>query len=138
MKLRSVVPLAVRLLRILSLVIPHICLAYDDPRPPESDPPPFRPATVGAAGETPMVYRTRVTLSGSRDMRRLESLGVTVLQRIGSMVLADEQQLEDLARLRFEPTFTDALGTLLETHRVSAGWLRSALNPELGEWSGQR
>lgn len=70
-------------------------------------------------------YRTRVTRSGSRTRARLDELGVTVLQEMGSfaLVLANDAQLEDLARLRFGPETSEALEVLLEAHSADLGAL---------------
>ena len=49
---------------------------------------------------------------------RLEALGAVVLEASedSALVLADADQLEALARLRFEPRATDALGGLVADH----------------------
>jgi hypothetical protein len=64
------------------------------------------------------LYRTRVAVRQPADWSRLERLGVTVLEQgeDWALVLADEDQLETLARLRFEPQGTDELGMLVTAH----------------------
>jgi hypothetical protein len=46
-------------------------------------------------------------------------------------VLADEDQLETLARLRFEPQATDELGLLVSARDQGKGWLQTSLRPLL-------
>jgi hypothetical protein len=67
-------------------------------------------------------YRTHVTFSGSAARARLDELGVVVLDEgpEGAVVLADDEQLETLARLRFRPHQTDSLDRLGFGGRVSA------------------
>ena len=62
------------------------------------------------------------------DWARLERLGVTVLDKgdAWALVLADEDQLETLARLRFEPQSTDELGMLVTAHAPEKPWLAAA------------
>ena len=99
------------------------------------------------------LYRTRVAVRQPADWARLEKLGVVVLEgaRHGFptdytdstgggfrasvpesvSVLADEEQLEALARLRFEPQATDELGLLVSAQDQGKGWLRASLRPLL-------
>ena len=61
-------------------------------------------------------YRTTVFISGPYDHVRLARIGVTVLQETedSATVLVTEEQLEDLARLGFQPGKTDVLTSLLK------------------------
>jgi len=87
--------------------------------------------------ESTGLYRITVTLRTPADWNRLEQLGVVVLERTArgrtadgqenadrkgvksaasrtsAVILADADQLEALARLRFEPRGTDELGALV-------------------------
>jgi hypothetical protein len=75
------------------------------------------------------LYRTRVAVRQPADWSRLERLGVTVLEQGDdwALVLADEAQLETLARLRFEPQSTDELGMLVTAHAQAKPWLAAVL-----------
>ena len=99
---------------------------------------------VEALPSTFCLYRTRVALRQPADWARLEKLGVVVLEgaRLGFptdytdnagggfrasvpesvSVLADEEQLETLARLRFEPQGTDELGMLVTAQAQAKPW----------------
>lgn len=94
--------------------------------PPSSS----QPASPGAAA-----FRTRVALRQPRDMARLQELGVAILdEQAGSAtVLADAEQLEALARLRFAPQGTDEVGALVSAHAASKPWLAEGLKPLLAE-----
>jgi subtilase family serine protease len=74
------------------------------------------------------LYRTQVAVRQPADWARLERLGVTVLERGDdwALVLVDEDQLETLARLRFEPRSTDELGALVAAHAQAKPWLAAA------------
>jgi PKD repeat protein len=48
-----------------------------------------------------------------------------------ALVLADDEQLETLARLRFEPQATDDLGALVSAQGPEKAWLRAGLQPLL-------
>ena len=81
------------------------------------------------------LYRTRVAVRQPADWARLEKLGVVVLQQGDgwALVLADEDQLEALARLRFEPQGTDELGALVAAHAQAKPWLATSLQPLLAK-----
>ena len=49
----------------------------------------------------------------------------------GAVVLVDEEQLEALARLRFEPRSSDDLGLLVSVQSAEKAWLRAGLQPLL-------
>jgi hypothetical protein len=93
---------------------------------------------AGEVGALPLscgLYRTRVAVRQPADWARLERLGVTVLEQgeDWALVLADEDQLETLARLRFEPQGTDELGMLVAAHAQAKPWLAASLQPLLEE-----
>jgi len=83
---------------------------------------------VEALSASSGLYRTRVAVRQPADWSRLERLGVTVLEQgeDWALVLADEDQLETLARLRFEPQGTDELGALVTAHAQAKPWLAAA------------
>jgi len=81
------------------------------------------------------LYRTRVAVRQPFDWTRLETWGIVVLERGDdwALVLVDEDQLETLARLRFEPQSTDELGMLVAAHAEAKPWLASSLQPLLDQ-----
>ncbi|MFQ5813679.1 MAG: hypothetical protein ACE5I2_10910, partial [Anaerolineae bacterium] len=112
--------------------------------PPPAPPAPVKPGTPESTG----LYRTTVTVRTPADWARLERLGVVVLEEItaqgrtadwqetadqgidqsaasrqSAVILAGEDQLEALARLRFEPRSTDELGALVMAHAQEKPWL---------------
>jgi hypothetical protein len=78
------------------------------------------------------LYRTQVAVRQPADWARLERLGVTVLEQgeDWALVLVDEDQLETLARLRFEPQSTDELGMLVTAHAQAKPWLAFLSHPQ--------
>jgi hypothetical protein len=104
------------------------------------------------------LYRTRVAVRQPADWARLERVGVVVLRtadvqkdtdqlhpesasfRQSAVILADEDQLETLARLRFEPQGTDELGMLVMAHAQAKPWLTAvlaALTPSPSPYQGE-
>jgi hypothetical protein len=99
------------------------------------------PAKAQTAPEKPTtgLFRTQVTVRTLADRARLEKLGVVVLEeravdqqkdadntraqfasfRESVAILADADQLEALARLRFEPQGTDEVGALVAAHAAA-------------------
>ena len=67
-------------------------------------------------GPTPFVVRTRVQVHTPAQWRDLERLGVVVLESGDdwALVLADDVQLESLARWRFNPDQTNTLDSLMQ------------------------
>lgn len=94
---------------------------------------PIDPQTPG------FLFRATVTLGGSRTLARLEKTGVLVLDTSGSggaqtaVVLADGDQLADLARLGFRPQAADELGLLVSSQGVEKRWLVESLRPLLAQ-----
>jgi len=96
---------------------------------PSADPSASSGQGSGQAG----LYRTTVTPRTPADWRRLEKLGAVVLEERtadwqenanqgidksaaswkSAVILADDDQLQTLARLRFQPRHSDELGSLL-------------------------
>jgi hypothetical protein len=89
------------------------------------------PPAAQTAVEGP--FRTRVTFPNTTSRARLDQLGVVVLEEYadGALVLADADQLADLARLRFQPRASDNLGLLVETHAETQPRLAVSLQPLL-------
>jgi hypothetical protein len=108
------------------------------------------PAAIPTSG----LYRTTLTLRNLADWARLEKMGVVVLstgaeepgsreaQAITSaplsprspaqvVVLADDAQLEALARLGFGPRSSDDLGALVSAQGPEKAWPRMSLQPLL-------
>lgn len=79
------------------------------------------------------LFRTRVAVPGPADWQQLERLSVTVLDRGADwgLLLADEEQLESLARLGFRPLQADSLESLLNAHGKEKPWLVQGLQPQL-------
>ncbi|MFQ5813681.1 MAG: hypothetical protein ACE5I2_10920 [Anaerolineae bacterium] len=109
---------------------------------------------MGAESSAPpslQLFRTTVTLRTPADWTRLEELGVVVLEetatdqqkytvdevtqsvsfRSSVVILADDDQLEALARLRFEPRSTDELGARVMALAQAMPWLVAGLRPLL-------
>jgi PKD repeat protein len=78
-------------------------------------------------------FRVQVTIAGPYARARLGQLGVVVLQEGDgqALVLADDAQLEALARLGFEPRTSDDLGALVSAQGPEKAWLRTGLQPLL-------
>ena len=83
---------------------------------------------IGTLPSSSGLYRTRVAVRQPADWARLERVGVTVLEQgeDWALVLVDEDQLETLARLRFEPQGTDELGMLVTAHAQAKPWLAAS------------
>jgi hypothetical protein len=64
---------------------------------------------------------------------RLDQLGVVVLEEVtdGAVILADDVQMETLARLRFRPQASEDLGLLVNVHAETAPWLAESVEPLL-------
>jgi PKD repeat protein len=78
-------------------------------------------------------FRVQVTIAGPYARARLGQLGVVVLQEGDgqALVLADDAQLEALARLGFGPRSSDDLGALVSAQGPEKAWPRMSLQPLL-------
>ncbi|MEM7537045.1 MAG: CARDB domain-containing protein, partial [Chloroflexota bacterium] len=76
-----------------------------------------------------LLFRTRVTIRTDIQWRTLERLGVEILaqEQDSALVLVDDQQLADLARLRFNPTETNAVETLASANQTLAASIQPLL-----------
>ncbi len=79
------------------------------------------------------LFRTRVAVQGPARWQRLEQLGVTALDRGDDwgLLLANEEQMEALARLGFRPLQADSLDSLLNAHGREKPWLVQGLQSQL-------
>ncbi|WP_423226410.1 CARDB domain-containing protein [Candidatus Amarolinea aalborgensis] len=77
------------------------------------------------------LYRTQVTLRNPNDRKRLDAEAIVVLSETpdAALVLADDQQLETLARLRLQPADTGEVGGLLRVQGPEKAWLAASLAP---------
>lgn len=87
------------------------------------------PAQLSSLG----LFRTRVAVPEPARWQRLEQIGVIVLDRgpDWGLLLADEEQMESLARLGFRPLQADSLESLLNAHGQEKPWLAQSLQPQL-------
>jgi hypothetical protein len=83
--------------------------------------------------ESTGIFRARLSLPNSASRARLDELGVTVLDEGDdwAVVLAAGDQLETLARLRFQPQNVDDLGALVQANAIEHVWLAESLQPTL-------
>jgi hypothetical protein len=67
-----------------------------------------------AVPQTDLVFRTRITVQTPAQWRDLQRMEVVILEQEANAatVLVDDLQLEDLARLRYNPDVTNALATM--------------------------
>lgn len=77
------------------------------------------------------LYRTHIVIDSPNRRARLDQLGVVVLEEgeDWAVVLADDEQLESLARLRYEPRASDEFVSLVDAHAGASPWLASGLAP---------
>ena len=84
------------------------------------------PAVPSPAG---FLYRATVTLDNTHDLARLQAAGVLVLGSHDeattptALVLADAEQLAELARLGFRPRGADELRSLVDAQGPARQWL---------------
>ncbi len=90
---------------------------------------PQRPAPTGDFA----LYRTHITIENPARRARLDALGVAVLEEGDgwAVVLADDEQLETLARLRYQPQASDEFVSLVEANTAENSWLAAAVEPLL-------
>ena len=71
-------------------------------------------ANGNAVPQTDLVFRTRITVQTPAQWRDLQRMEVVILEQGAdwALVLVDDWQLEDLARLRYNPDATNAITTL--------------------------
>lgn len=85
------------------------------------------------------LLRTRVTLHQPNDIARLEDIGVLILESgdEDALLLVTTDQLESLARLRFQPTAIDSLNNLAYSEEAPS-WLSASLQPMLTQAEEQQ
>ncbi|CAG0975137.1 Protease 1 [Anaerolineae bacterium] len=78
-----------------------------------------------------VLFRTTVTLRQPTERASLAKLGIVVLSETPdqAVVLVDADQLETLARLRFEPAASDEFGALVAANAPQQPWLTESLQP---------
>ncbi|HIQ05139.1 MAG TPA: hypothetical protein EYH31_05515, partial [Anaerolineae bacterium] len=144
---------------LLSILLPPAPLVVAAPVRPAASPhsSDVWPADAREFVQTATLFRTRVAVRTPADWARLERLGVMILSKGAEgqrsrgegaispaplypstsaqtvVVLADADQLEALARLRFEPQGTDELGALVMAHAQAKPWLAVSLRPLLAK-----
>ncbi len=98
---------------------------------------PGNAADPGAHPDPGFLFRATVTLDSVRNLARLEKTGVLVLRALdgeqAALVLADGDQLTELARLGFKPRGADELRLLLSTQGPERHWLAESLAPVLAQ-----
>lgn len=79
------------------------------------------------------LYRTRVTIDQPYDLTRLQDLGIKILDQGSNWasVLVSDAQLENLARLGFEPQASNELSLLVSASADVSPWLASSLSAQL-------
>ena len=81
------------------------------------------------------LYRTYVTIDQPYDLTRLQDLGIKILDQESdwASVLVSDVQLENLARLGFEPQASNELSLLVLANAESNSWLASSLSAQLDQ-----
>ncbi len=122
---------------IISMLLPNVTVASAQARAPEPAPSPqARPGPASDSG----LYRTRITVDSPARWARLEKLEVAIMERYddSALVLVDAEQLETLARLRFQPRSSDELSALVVAQGESKAWLAAGLQPLLRQGAALR
>lgn len=85
--------------------------------------------------ESSGLYRTRVTIDQPYDLTRLQDLGIKILDQESdwASVLVSDAQLENLARLGFEPQASNELRLLVSANAENYSWLASSLSAPLDQ-----
>lgn len=88
-------------------------------------------AQVTTLPASDLLFRTQLTLQTPPQQTRLTQLGITILEQTAdqAVVLADYDQLETLARLRYQPHNTVAFETLITANPEQSPWLAPSLQP---------
>ncbi len=120
---------------LLALLIQPLAVGSAAPAPDE----PITPALTLDPPRPGYLFRASVTLAGSHSLARLEKTGVLVLRTLqadgaqDALVLADGEQLSDLARLGFRPQGADELRLLVNRQGPEKRWLARSLEPLLAQ-----
>lgn len=127
------------LLVLLALVLQPVSSALAQ-APTVADAPVAVDASAPAGPQGPgFLFRALIELDGSRTLARLEKTGVLVLRSFTegeqqkALVLADAEQLAELARLGFRPQAADELRGLLRAQGKEKRWLTESLAPLLAQ-----
>lgn len=128
----AVVSLAAALLQLSALGIGSA------QRPPDGPPAPGTGHQVSAPLPAPAdlpppsgLFRARITIAYPADRARLDKLGAVVLSEVkgAALVMADRDQLEALARLRYEPRDISDVALLTAANTGGKAWVGTALSP---------
>jgi len=131
MATRARIHLFVHLLTVISLFLSVVTPVFAAPTPDATAA--DTPAVQTPQAEPDVIYRTRVTLKNAAARQRFQRLDLVILDQGDDWALAlvDENQLADLARLRFAPQETESLGGLIATSATTSPWLAASLQPLL-------
>ena len=141
---KSTLQLVLNLLTLLVLLAPLASpWALSQPAPVSAAPLPEEqnaPPLAASFDAWTDLFRAWVTLSQPTSRARLDTLGVVVLEETETqaLILADGEQLETLARLRFQPQASEDLGMLVEHHAQATPWLAESLQPLLAQGRSAR
>ncbi len=98
---------------------------------------PLSVAAVDAAARPGFLFRAAVSLDDIHTLARLRATGALVLHTLDAeqtaLVLADGEQLSDLARLGYRPRGADELRGLLDAQGPARRWLAESLQPLLAQ-----
>jgi hypothetical protein len=107
------------------------------PEPPAQNPGPVWLPFIGvgqsAAPTSDLLYRAHIAVTSPARWQRLEQLGVVILEQdeILATVLVDFLQLEQLAKLQFQPRGTDEFSQLVNANSEKRPWLARSMRPLL-------
>lgn len=107
------------------------------PGPPAQSPNPLWLPFIGigqnAAPTSDLLYRVQIAVTSPARWQRLEALGVVILERdeISAVALVDFLQLEELAKLQFQPRGADELSQLVNANGEKRPWLARSMRPVL-------
>ncbi len=138
MAIRARIHLFVHLLTVVSLILSAVTPVFAAPIPDAVAADTYAVQTPQAGPD--VIYRTRVALKNAAARQRFDRLDLVVLEQGDdwALVLVDEGQLADLARLRFDPSDTESLGGLVATSATTSPWLSASLQSLLAQAQAMR
>ena len=113
---------------LISLLASQFAIVYSAPVESESEQAALQTTIPDAQGA---LFRTKVTLRLPTDLANLEEMDTVILEsgEDWALLLVTADQLEDLARLRFNPRESNELETLATAHAESQPWLAQSMEP---------